>query len=106
MKDKVKGIAEKANNIIDLVSPIVGFLFPKATTGLVLADEIIERLSQIDEKVSDEVIFGLSEVSLYLDEMIINYKSNKTIDIDKLKTISSSIKVLDKSLDNFYNLIS
>lgn len=106
MNDKIKNISDKVDKFIDFVSPIAGAVFPQTQIPLVIARDLLENVKNIDNKLNDDLVFGLSEISLIIDEVIYNLKNKKEVDINKLQSVSKNLKIIDSSLDNFYKLIS
>lgn len=103
---KFTEVTDKLENLVNVVAPVAGALFPKAQIPLIIAKDIIDNVKNVDEKATDDLVFGLSEISMIIDEVIYNLKSGKEVNMEKLQAVSKNIKVIDKSLDNFYRLIS
>lgn len=103
---KFKDVVNKASDIIDVFTPVTKLLFPKATIPVVIAGEVLDNLTKFDDEILKDSVFGITATSLYLDEVVKDYKQTGKIDVEKIELVSENLKKIDLGIDKFYKLIS
>lgn len=105
-KEKVADVSNKANAVVNAIGSIASIFFPKVAGPVILASEVLDKISKIDDKEAEDVVLGLTATSQALDDMANQVKAGKSIDYKQLELLSENIKIIDKSLDKFYKIIS
>ncbi|WP_169942432.1 hypothetical protein [Campylobacter sp. RM15925] len=105
-KEKIADFTDKVNPIVKGLGALASIFLPKASVPIVLASEVLDELSKIDSKDANDVVLGLTATSQAIDDIANQAKEGKSIDYKQLELLSENIKVIDKSLDKFYKIIS
>lgn len=105
-KEKVADVSSKANAVVNAVGSIASIFFPKIAGPVVLASEVLDKISKIDDSEAKEVVLGLTATAQAIDDIANQAKEGKGIDYKQLELLSENLKVIDKSLDKFYKIIS
>ena len=105
-KEKIADFTDKVNPIVKGLGALASIFLPKVSVPIVLASEVLDEISKIDDKDAESVVLGLTATSQALDDIAKNAKEGKQIDYKQLELLSENIKIIDKSLDKFYKIIS
>ena len=105
-KEKVANYSGVAKNIVDAFGSIASVFMPKAAPAVVLASEVLDKISRIDDKEAINNVLGLTAVSELLDDVITKAQNGEEIDMEALKSASENLRAIDAGLDKFYKIIS
>lgn len=105
-KEKLADFTDKVNPIVKGLGALASIFLPKVSVPIVLASEVLDEISKIDDKDAENVVLGLTATSQALDDIAIQAKEGKQVDYKQLELLSENLKIIDKSLDKFYKIIS
>ncbi|QKG28774.1 hypothetical protein [Campylobacter sp. RM16187] len=105
-KEKLADFTDKVNPIVKGLGALASIFLPKASVPIVLASEVLDEISKIDDKDAETVVLGLTATSEALNDIANRAKEGQPIDYKQLELLSDNLKVIDKSLDKFYKVIS
>ncbi|WP_169779656.1 hypothetical protein [Campylobacter curvus] len=105
-KKQVADTSKTANQIVSALGSVASIFFPQLRAPVVLASSVLDEISKIDDKEAKEAVFGLSATAEALENIVKDMKEGKTVEASQIEVLSDNIKVIDRSLDKFYKLIS
>lgn len=106
IKTTVADVSAKASSILGAFKGVASMFGPKIAAPVILASEVFDKLSTIDDDEASENVLGLTAISQALDKIQADVEAGNEIDIEVLKTLSENIRAIDASLDKFYKIIS